>query len=108
MKKYGILSLALVLTAALLAGCGCTNQNMAPTTTPTVLPTNEENWASTHATTEATSAPTQASTPSENGAAGTTDATIDHGNGPLEDNTTTATGNTVEGRTRQGTGGNFG
>ena len=23
MKKYGILSLALVLTAALLAGCGC-------------------------------------------------------------------------------------
>ena len=106
MKKYGIFTLVLVLTAALMAGCGCTNQNMTPSSAPTVLPTNEENWASAQTTTPS-SAPTTASTPSESGAAGTSEATIDHGNGPLEDNTTTATENTVEGRVRQGAGGNF-
>lgn len=82
MKKYSIFILVLVLTAALFTGCGCTNRNM--NTTPTVLPTNEENWtnaATTAPTTQATTAPTtQPTEPSQ---------TIDRGNGPLEDPTVT-------------------
>ena len=64
MKPFAILTLTLVLTAAMLVGCGCTNQNMDPTTMPTVLPTNEEIWNSTetttHSTTEAATIPTTA------------------------------------------------
>ena len=42
MKKYAILVLVLVLTAALFTGCGCTNQDPSrnttvPTTTPTAV-----------------------------------------------------------------------
>ena len=100
MKKFAYLTLTLVLTAALLVGCGCTRRRVENTTAPTVLPTNEEVWdatgATTHATTEATAPATADILP------GDTNETINHGNGPLED-TTTATGtteNTVEGRAR--------
>ena len=38
MKKYAILVLVLVLTAALFTGCGCTNQDPSRNTTvPTCL-----------------------------------------------------------------------
>ena len=42
MKKYTIVSLVLVLTAALLTGCGCTPSDMDTNTRPsaTMLPTN--------------------------------------------------------------------
>ncbi len=122
MKKYAILALCLVLTTALLVGCGCTNQNMdnANTSAPTVLPTNEEVWDNTNA---ATSQPTTSATTATDSIVPS--GTIDHGNGPLEDsttngasgsnetngingnngtnetNTTTATDGTVTGRTRQ-------
>jgi len=54
MKTFVSLALTLVLTASMLVGCGCTNQNMDNTSAPTVLPTNEEIWNSTEATTRAT------------------------------------------------------
>ena len=47
MKKYGILAMALVMVAALLTGCGCTNNAMdtqpatKPATMPTTMPTTE-------------------------------------------------------------------
>lgn len=73
MRKLTPIVLTLVLTAALLVGCGCTNRNMETTTAPTVLPTNEEVWD----TTETTAHPTVETTrPTE---------TFDTGNGPLED-----------------------
>lgn len=99
MKKYSIFVLALVLTAALLVGCGCTNQNMGNTSEPTVLPTNEEVWT-TDGTTEMTTIPTTTETMPKD----TTEATIDHGNGPL-DNTTATTATTeatAENRSRSG------
>ena len=54
MKSFLIFALTLVLTAALLVGCGCTNRNMDNTSAPTVLPTNEELWNTTEPTTRAT------------------------------------------------------
>lgn len=91
MKKYSILALTLVLTAALFTGCGCTNRNVMPTTVPTTHATT----APTQATTEMTTAPTHETTHN-------TEATIDRGNGPLEDHaTTTPTDGTTEGRARQ-------
>jgi len=54
MKTFVALALTLVLTAANLVGCGCTNQNMDNTSAPTVLPTNEEIWNSTETTTHST------------------------------------------------------
>ena len=54
MKSILSLALTLVLTAATLVGCGCTNQKMDNTSAPTVLPTNEEIWNSTEATTRYT------------------------------------------------------
>lgn len=54
MKTFVTLALTLVLTAATLVGCGCTNQNMDNTSAPTVLPTNEEIWSSTQTTTQNT------------------------------------------------------
>lgn len=102
MKKYSILVLSLVLTAALLVGCGCTNQNMDNTSAPTVLPTNEEVWdttaPTTRATTEATTMPTTThTTPNETNDG---NATIDRGNGALEDTATNNTEGAVEGRAR--------
>lgn len=94
MKKIATLALAVVLTAALFTGCGCTNRNVPPTTAPTTQATT----APTHATTEMTTVPTTEHTvPSTN-------ATIDNGNGPLED--TTVTEGTVEGRARHVVPGN--
>lgn len=94
MKKYSILAVSLVLTAALFAGCGCTNQDPARNTVPTTMPTTMPTTATTEATTAAT---TEHTAPS-------TDATIDHGNGPLEEtNTTGATESTAAGRSRQST-----
>ena len=54
MKTFASLALILVLTAACLIGCGCTNQNKDNTSAPTVLPTNEEIWNSTETTTHPT------------------------------------------------------
>jgi hypothetical protein len=54
MKTFATLALTMVLTAAMLVGCGCTNQNKDNTSAPTVLPTNEEIWNSTETTTRAT------------------------------------------------------
>ena len=54
MKTLVSLALSLVLIAACLVGCGCTNQKMDNTSAPTVLPTNEEIWNSTEATTRST------------------------------------------------------
>ena len=75
MKPFVSLALTLVLTASMLVGCGCTNQNMDTTSAPTVLPTNEEIWNSTESTTRST---TEATTMTETTAhtAGT-DATED-------------------------------
>ena len=92
MKKYAILVLVLVLTAALFTGCGCTNQDPSRNTTvPTTTPT-----AATTETTRATTAPT--TMPSVEPS---TNATIDNGNGPL-DGMDDITENTVA---RQGTAG---
>ena len=59
MKTFAALALTLVLTAATLVGCGCTNQNMDNTSAPTVLPTNEEIWNSTESTTRSTTESTR-------------------------------------------------
>ena len=59
MKTFVALALTLVLTAATLVGCGCTNQNMDNTSAPTVLPTNEEIWNSTESTTRSTTESTR-------------------------------------------------
>ncbi len=122
MKKYALLTICLVLTAALLVGCGCTNKNKNNTSTsaPTVLPTNEEVWGNTTAST------TQATTNATTGMDATPGNTIDRGNGALEDdagsgmngagtdgtggtNSTTGSNTTTEGttqrRSRQGTAG---
>ena len=61
MKTLLAIVMTVVLTAALLTGCGCTNRNMETTPEPTVLPTNEEIWN----TTETTRAPTYSTTPTE-------------------------------------------
>ena len=87
MKKYAILVLVLVLTAALFTGCGCTNQDPSRNTT---VPTT------TTETTRATTAPT--TMPSVEPS---TNATIDNGNGPL-DGMDDITENTAA---RQGTAG---
>lgn len=89
MKKYVCLTLSLVLTAALLVGCGCTNRNMDNTSEPTVLPTNEEIWDTSEPTTRAT---TEATLPSASGTEPS--ETVDNGNGPLEDAITGTTGST--------------
>lgn len=94
MKKYVLFALTLVLTAALFAGCGCTNQDMEYTSTPTSTPT----IATTAPTTQATTRPTTQAT---------TAPTIDRGNGPLESTggntaeSTTATEGGAQGGARQ-------
>jgi len=74
MKKYTILFLALVLTAALFTGCGCRNSQPMNTTAPTTMPTTAPTTAPT---TMPATMPTTA-----------TDATIEDGNGPLPTNAT--------------------
>ena len=76
MKTFVTLALALVLTASALVGCGCTNRNMENTSTPTVLPTNEEIWNSTEATTRYTTEATVMTDPTAATNSGeTTDST---------------------------------
>lgn len=72
--------MALVLTASMMVGCGCTNRNATPTTMPTVLPT-------TQATTAVTTAPTTQAT--TNG----TEETLDRGNGGLNETNATSDAN---------------
>lgn len=87
MKKYVSLALALVLTASVLVGCGCTKQDMQNTSAPTVLPTNEERWTedTVHPTRESTTGSTMTTLPTE---------THDRGNGPLEEEPTASSGMT--------------
>lgn len=84
MKQYTALLAALVLTATLFTGCGCTNQNMDTTSAPTVLPTNEEVWTNETTTAPTTRATTEATMPSTSD---TTESGMDSGNGALEDTT---------------------
>ena len=91
MKKYCLFVLAFVLTAAMLVGCGCTNQDMGTDNAPTVLPTNEEVMPTTRATTAPTTRPTTEATTE---ASTEPSATIDRGNGPLEETGTDTTGET--------------
>ena len=79
MKTFASLFMSFVLTAAMLTGCGCTNRNAGMTTPTTMLPTTEM-------TTAPTSAPTQTATEPTNTQG--TDETINHGNGPLVDEST--------------------
>lgn len=67
MKNIGYLTITLVLTTAVLAGCGCTNQKTGSTSAPTVLPTNEESWTSTSAATGESSMPSAGSETSTGG-----------------------------------------
>ena len=87
MKSFASLFMSFVLTAAMLTGCGCTNRNAGMTTPTTMLPTTEM-------TTAPTSAPTHAAT--EPSMTNETDETINHGNGPLVEDTTGTTENTTE------------
>lgn len=90
MKKYVITGLTLVLLASLLVGCGCTNQDMTPSTLPTTVPVPSA--STTEPSTRATTTPTTAATTP------TTNATTPHGNGPL-DNTTGVTEGPTTGTT---------
>ncbi|MGM9661447.1 MAG: hypothetical protein ACI3WQ_12685 [Faecousia sp.] len=95
MKSFASLFMSLVLTAAMLTGCGCTNRNMDITTPTTMLPTTN---------TMPSTAPTEMTTAPNDGL--NTEETRNHGNGPLvEDGTATTDStveSTVEGRARQG------
>ena len=74
MKTFAILALTLLLTAAAMTGCGCTNQNMDNTSAPTVLPTNEEIWDNTETNTRDTTETTLV--PGITDTTGSTDATV--------------------------------
>ena len=91
MKKYSILVLALVLTAALLTACGCRNSRPMDTV-PTTVPTTE----ATRPTTQPTTAPT--TQPTRETETTTTDPSIDNGNGPLPSEGTDPTGDMTRGR----------
>ena len=77
MKTLASMFISFVLTAAMLTGCGCTNRNAGVTTPTTMLPTTEM-------TTVPTTAPTQGTT-----TPATTEETRNHGNGPLEEESST-------------------
>ena len=85
MKRYNMMIMLFVLTAALLTGCGCTGPTMDQTEAPTVLPTNEEVRPTTKPTTQPTSEPTTMATtePAQ------TTAPIESGNGPMDPGTGT-------------------
>ena len=76
MKKYTMLFLVLVLSAAIFTGCGCRNSQPMNTTVPTTMPTT----APTTMPTENTSTTVQT--------APTIGETIEDGNGPLPTNAT--------------------
>ncbi len=83
MKTFLTLALALVLTAGLLIGCGCTNTGKDETTTPTGM--------TTAPTTMPTAAPTTMPTTQP-----ATEEPSSTGNGMLEDETTGASGGSTE------------
>ena len=87
MKTLASLFASFVLTAAMLTGCGCTNRNTGMTTPTTMLPTTEM-------TTVPTTMPTQAST--EPSGTNGTDESINHGNGPLVEESTGSSESTAE------------
>lgn len=89
MKSFASLFMTLVLTAGMLTGCGCTNRNADMTTPTTLLPTTE---ATTMPTTQATETGTAPTTEGTRG----TEETINHGNGPLVDESTENTQDTTE------------
>ena len=89
MKPFASLFMSLVLTTAMLTGCGCTNRNAGVTTPTTMLPPTEMTTTPTTAATETTTAPT--TNPTQG-----TDETINHGNGPLVDESTGAAESTSE------------
>ena len=90
MKTLASLFASFVLTAAMLTGCGCTNRNAGMTTPTTMLPTTEM-------TTVPTTVPTQPSTePSGTNGTNSTDETVNHGNGPLVEESTGASESTAE------------
>lgn len=92
MKKSFVLVSALVLTAALMTGCGCRNTQPAATTAPTTMPT----VAATTPTTQATRPTVETTIP-------TVGPTIEDGNGPLSttDATTSTESTGTAGRTRR-------
>ena len=96
MKICNTLVLLLVFTAMLMTGCGCRNSKPLAT-----MPSESTTVPTTMATTEATTMPTtEATVPSSHA----TDATIDHGNGPLPTDTTEGTnGEHARSRTIPGT-----
>ena len=87
MKTLASLFASFVLTAAMLTGCGCTNRNAGMTTPTTMLPTTEM-------TTGPTTVPTQPS--SEPSGTNGTDETLNHGNGPLVEESTIPSESTTE------------
>lgn len=89
MKSFASLLMSFVLTAAMLTGCGCTNRNAGITTPSTMLPTTEMTTTPSSEATHATTAPTV--NPSQG-----TDETINHGNGPLVDESIGAAESTTE------------
>lgn len=98
MKTLLAIVMTVVLTAALLTGCGCTNRNMETTPEPTVLPTNEEIWN----TTETTRAPTYSTTePTVNTTLETRDSVTSSTESTETTGTTTPTEDTIGNRARR-------
>ena len=92
MKKYTMLFLVLVLSAAIFTGCGCRNSQPMNTTVPTTMPTT---------------APTTPSTEATIMTVPTVEQTIEDGNGPLPTNATAgADGDTSTATEDTGMGGN--
>ena len=87
MKTLASLFMSFVLTTAMLTGCGCTNRNAGVTTPTTMVPTTEMTTAPTTVPTQPSTAP---STTNE------TDETINHGNGPLVEESTGASEGATE------------
>ena len=85
MKSFASMFMSFVLTAAMLTGCGCTNRNAGVTTPPTMLPT-----------TEMTTAPTTMPANTEPSGTRETDETVNHGNGPLVEESTAPSESTSE------------
>ena len=80
MKKYIVIALTLVLTAALFAGCrrmDNTGNTSAPTVMPTIeLPTRESTETPTAGPTEPSTMPTVATTPMDTESTSGSDATM--------------------------------
>ena len=104
MKRITILALTLVLTAALFAGCGCTNSNAGNASTPTGMTEPMSTSAATEPSTRPTTRPTQPSsqptTEATEGAGMGSDPTGTTGENTVPRETTGTGGGTVEGRAK--------